>query len=562
MQTRTVAHRILDLLAEAGVTRLFGVPGGPLLSLLHALDNRAGIDFILTKHEEGAVFMAEGHAQSTGELGVACVAAGPGTTHALTAAASASSDWAPVLVLAGQVPTHMFGRGGLQDSSGGNWSIDAVQAFTSAVKMAALISDPGQLPHLFTRALRTAAEAPAGAALLVLPSNVLNAPDQGLPARAPRLAVPNPRFSTTEPLLGITEALRQARNPVILAGQGAKAGRAQGALVELAERLWARVATTVKGKSVFPETHPLSLGVVGSYGASRAAHEVVTSRETDLLLVVGSSLGEVATSGWDPTPAGWDRVMCQIDIDPLEIGKNHRVDHPLVADAATALRSLADLLPPAGERPSFPALSTPTGGELQKGRPLLMASAVAAHLSTALPEDVLVFLDNGNTLCWVGEHYRCPPGADIYCSLNIGCMGYAVPASIGAKLALPERPVVAILGDAAFAMGGMEIHTATEMELPIVWIVLNNSGNAMVANLQHLLFDRVSSSLYTRTLDAAAVARGLGAQAAVVSTLDDFAPVLDEALHSDSPFLIDARVDGSEIPWSLVHRAEVLGSGE
>jgi acetolactate synthase-1/2/3 large subunit len=556
----TVAHRLLDLLADAGVTRLFGVPGGPLLSLLATLDDRPALEFVLTKHEEGAVFMAEGHAQTTGELGVACVTAGPGTTHALTAAASATSDWAPVLVLAGQVPTTVFGRGGLQDSSGGNWSIDTVQVFTSAVKLAALLSDPGQLPHLFARAVRTATDAPAGAALLVLPGNVLTAPDRGLPVPARGLAVPNPRFSTPEPLHRMAAALAAARRPVVLAGQGAKVGRAKNALVALAERRRMGVATTMKGKSVFPERHPLSLGVFGTYGASRAAQAVVTAPGTDLLLVVGSSLGEVSTAGWDPALAE-GRAVCQIDVDPLQIGKNYRVDHPLVADAATALRALADLLPPQEGGPDLPTVPPATAADLQAGHRLLRASAVAAHLSATLPENVLLFLDNGNTLCWIGEHYLSPPDAEIYCSLNVGCMGYAVPAPIGARLARPDRPVVAVVGDAAFAMGGMEIHTAAELGLAVVWIVLNNSGNAMVANLQNLLFGRANGSLYTHPLDAAAVARGLGARAAVVRSLGEFASALEDALHSDAPFVIDARVDGDEMPWSLRGRAEALRSG-
>ncbi|MER6849892.1 thiamine pyrophosphate-binding protein [Streptomyces flaveolus] len=561
MTSPTVAHRLLDLLSGMGVTRLFGVPGGPLLPLLNTLHEHPGLRFVLTKHEEGAVFMAEGHAQTTGELGVACVTAGPGTTHALTAAASATSDWAPVLVLAGQVPTTAFGRGGLQDSSGGNWSIDTVHAFTSATKLAALVSDPGQLPSLFARAVRTATDAPQGAVLLVLPGNVLATHDQGARAPLQGLTVPNPRSSTSEPLNRIAEALTKAHRPVILAGQGAKVGRAKNALVALAEKRQCKVATTIKGKSVFPERHPLSLGVFGTYGASQAAHSVVTAAETDLLLVVGSSLGEVSTAGWDPALAD-GRVMCQIDIDPLQIGRNYQVDHPLVADAATALRALVDLLPD-GEgdlRPS--AVRRPTASQLQSDHRLLRASAVAAHLSAALPEDVLLFLDNGNTLCWMGEHYLCPSDAEVYCSLNVGCMGYAVPASIGAKLARPDRPVVAVLGDAAFAMGGMELHTAAELGLPIVWIVLNNSGNAMVANLQHLLFNQTNGSLYTHPLDAAAVARCLGVRSASVSSLTEFSAALECALQSGAPFLIDARVDGGETPWSLRARADTLKSAE
>ncbi|MFI8178668.1 thiamine pyrophosphate-binding protein [Streptomyces microflavus] len=563
MPERTSAHLILDLLVAAGVDRIFGIPGGPLLSLLTALDARPEITFVLAKHEEGAVFMAEGHAQATGRLGVACVTSGPGTTHALTAAASATADWAPVLVLAGQVSTEVYGRGGLQDSSGGNWSIDTVDVFRSAVKLVAQVSDPAQVPLLVERAIRTAMSPLPGAALLVLPSNILNspaapAPEADLPGH--ELQADYPGAPAARALTEVANALLAARTPVILAGQGAKVSGSGPLLVALAERLAAPVATTMKGKSVFPEDHALSLGVFGNYGGSPATHQFVLSDGVDLLLVVGSSLGEVSTFGWDPALAH-GRTVCQIDADGLQIGKNYRVDHAIVADARTALAGLLDLLPsgePAPQR--SPVIAT--GAIVAPQQHPLRASAVAVLLSRRLPTNVLLFLDNGNTLCWIGEHYKAPGEADLFCSLNFGCMGYAIPASIGAKLALPARPVVAVVGDAAFAMGGMEIHTAVELDLPIVWLVLNNRGNAMVANLQELMFGTAAGSMYTRPLDAAMVARGLGAQARSASTLPELDEALSVAFADGGPWMIDITVDAHEIPWSLTRRAAILGGAE
>ncbi|MGW6391747.1 thiamine pyrophosphate-binding protein [Streptomyces sp. NPDC055103] len=560
MPERTSAHLILDLLAAAGVDRIFGVPGGPLLSLLAALDERPELTFVLAKHEEGAVFMAEGHAQATGRLGVACVTSGPGTTHALTAAASATADWAPVLVLAGQVSTEVYGRGGLQDSSGGNWSIDTVDVFRSAVKLAAQVSDPAQVPVLFERAIRTAMSPLPGAVLLVLPGNVLNTPAAPAPSLLPGhdLLVDHRGDPSARALTDAARALLAARAPVILAGQGAKVSGSGPLLVKLAERLAAPVATTMKGKSVFPEDHPLSLGVFGNYGGSPATHQSVLSAGVDLLLVVGSSLGEVSTFGWDPALAQ-GRTVCQIDADRLQIGKNYRVDHAIVADVRPALAGLLELLPPretAHQRTPTTAARGPIAVPQQ--RPL-RASAVAELLSHRLPSDVLLFLDNGNTLCWIGEHYKTPHGTDLFCSLNMGCMGYAIPASIGAKLALPARPVVAVVGDAAFAMGGMEIHTAVELGLSIVWLVLNNRGNAMVANIQELIFGSVTGSMYARPLDAAMVARGLGAQSRSAATLPELDEALSVAFTEAGPWLIDITVDAHEIPWSLSRRAATLG---
>ncbi|RJL23254.1 thiamine pyrophosphate-binding protein [Bailinhaonella thermotolerans] len=561
--TRTAAHFLLDRLVAAGVSRIFGVPGGPMLTLLNVLDRRADLDFVLAKHEEGAVFMAEGHAQATGELGVACVTAGPGTTHALTAAASATSDWAPVLVLGGQVPTGRFGQGGLQDASGGNWSIDAVQIFGSACRLAALITSPDQLPALLPRAIRTATAGLPGAVYLGLPADVLDGPEPDGPGRL--VPAPAPRAAARSEIRALAEAIEQARRPIIFAGQGAKIARAGPEILALAELRAIPVTTTIKAKGVFPEDHPLSLGVFGNYGGTPETHEAVLAAEVDLILVLGSSLGEVSTAGWDPGLTE-DRVVAQIDADPLQLGRTYPVDHPIAADVRSALRDLLDALPARAPTTAGRPAVRPAGRAARNGDPdgdasALLGSTVAARLDALLPGDALLFLDAGNALCWAGEHYRCGPRAEVYCSMNVGCMGYSIPASIGAKLARPDRPVVALAGDAAFAMGGMEIHTAAERGVPVIWIVLNNQGNAMVANIQEMLFGNTPGSMYSRALDAAAIARGLGARAVTVSTAAEFDDALTTALERREPWLIDARVDGSEVPWALRRRSEVLKDG-
>lgn len=553
----TGAHLLVDLLVGAGVSRVFGVPGGPLLSLLKIIDSHPSLEFVLAKDEEGAVFMAEGYAQVTGRLGVACVSAGPGTTHAITGAASATGDGVPIMVLAGQVATTAFSRGALQDSSGGNWGLDTVAMLRSATKLSALISDPSQLETLFHRAVLTATTGLPGAVHLALPANVLTAP-------APRCvrqqsAIRPARSPAPEDVESLAQALTGATRPVILAGQGAKTSRTNAELVELAERRGIPVVTTLKGKSVFPEDHPLAGGVIGNYGGTRASHALAFDSDVDLLLVLGSSLGEVSTFGWDQRLVE-GRTVYQVDIDPLQHGRSLRVDHAITADVR---RTLLDLLQVLGPEPGHPRAGLPRAAAasaecLQKDHAILRASAVAARLGERLPDNSMLFMDNGNALCWLGEHVRSRPSAEIYCSLNVGCMGYAIPASIGAALANRSGPVVGVVGDAAFAMSAMEMHTAVELELSIVWVVLNNRGNAMVANLQELLFDAVSGSMYRFPIDAAAVARGVGVSSTRVSTLQEFDAALIQALTSGGPWLIDALVDPDEIAWSLAGRAATI----
>lgn len=552
---RTAAHLLIDMLREAGVERVFGVPGGPLLSLLDTMSTRPGIEFVLAKHEEGAVFMAEGHAQATGRLGVALVTAGPGATHALTAAASATSDGVPVLVLAGQVPVAHVGRGALQDSSGGNWALDTVDMFRSATKAAMAVTDVGQLAFMVRRAVQTATTSLPGAVLLNVSGDVLVAAE---PAVAPRTVHRDPpRSAGPEEVRELVTRIVAARCPVILAGRGAKSSVGIGDLVALAERREIPVSTTMKGKGAFPEGHRLSLGVFGNYGGSAATHGRVLGDDVDLLVVLGSSLGEVSTFGWDPRLVQ-GRTVVQVDLDPLQLGRGFPVDQALLADAGSLVADLLKALPSSSSSRSLVGRERLSADALQGDHALLRSSALAARLSETLPDDVSLFVDNGNALCWIGEHYLARPGTSIHVSLNVGCMGYAIPAAIGARMAQPARPVVAVVGDAAFAMLGMEIHTAVEYRQSVIWIVLNNGGNGMVANLQELMFGSAPGSRYAHRLDVATVARGLGARAAVATNLKSFDHALETALTEGGPWLIDARVDGDEVPWSLRGRAEML----
>lgn len=552
---RTAAHLLLDLLREAGVDRVFGVPGGPLLSVLDAMSARSGIEFVLAKHEEGAVFMAEGHAQATGRLGVALVTAGPGATHALTAAASATSDGVPVLVLSGQVAAAHFGRGALQDSSGGNWALDTVDMFRSATKAAMAVTDGDQLAFMVRRAIQTATNPLPGAVLVSVSGDVMSGPEPAASLGATHRAAPRP--ASPEEVRKLTASILAARSPVIFAGRGAKASVSNGDLVALAERGQIPVVTTMKGKGAFPESHPLSLGVFGNYGGSAATHDYVLGDDVDLLIVLGSSLGEVSTFGWDPRLRD-GRTVIQVDLDPLQLGRGFPVDQALLADAGSVVTDLLKSLPSSSQSRSIGRPERLGALALQGEHQRLRASALAARLSETLPDDVSLFVDNGNALCWIGEHFVARPGTGIHVSLNVGCMGYAIPAAIGARMAQPTRPAVAVVGDAAFAMLGMEIHTAVEYQQSVIWIVLNNSGNGMVANLQDLLYESAPGSRYAHRLDAAAVARGLGASAAVATDLPTFEHALETALAEGGPWLIDARVDEDEVPWSLRGRAEAL----
>ncbi|TKV26494.1 thiamine pyrophosphate-binding protein [Arthrobacter sp. NamB2] len=557
----SVADALVRTLAANHVSHVFGVPGGPLFGFYEALSKQSAVRPVLAKHEEGAAFMALGYAQARRGLGAVCATTGPGGTNALTGVASASCDGVPVLLITAQVSTANFNTGALQDSSGGNWSIDLVEMYRSATKLSAMLTNPAELVRLARHSVRTALDGRPGAVHLNIPADLMTAP---APAGALDVDAPaTPVRSHPDPMAvwDLGNALRNARNPIIFAGQGAKIAGSHEALLKLAEWGGIPVVTTLKGKSVFPEDHPLSLGVFG-FGGNPAAHEHALSDDVDLILVIGSALGEMSTHGWNQR-LFQDRQVCQIDVDALQIGKHVPVDVGVVGEADEVLRMLVEQLSAA---PSQAAAGTTlmrprprfTADELQQGHEQLQASAVVARLSEKLPEDVVIYGDNGNCLSWLGQFYDFKDAGDMHVSLNLGSMGYAMGAAIGGKLADPSRTVVALVGDGAFAMNGMEIHTATEYSVPVIWVVLNNGGHAMVHNLQEMIYTESYDAVFARPIDIATVARGLGAEAVMVDSLEALDAAISAALSSTGPFVIDAHVDIEEVPWALRGRAEGL----
>ncbi|WP_129311550.1 thiamine pyrophosphate-binding protein [Streptomyces sp. L2] len=549
---QSVATFLVRALAQAGVTHVFGVPGGPLMPLYEALEDCPGIEPVLAKHEEGAAFMALGYAQVTGRLGVVCGTVGPGALHALTGVASATADGVPVLALTAQVNSSCFGRGGLQDSSGGNWSVDTVDAFRSATKLSALAVRPAQVPRLLALAMRSAYAGRPGGVHVSLPADVLTGRlEASTPNGIRRPAVVAPDPSAVSQLTGAVQA---ARRGVVLAGQGAKLSGTGPALVRFAEALSWQVATTLKGKSVFPEDHPLSAGVFG-FGGTARAHDAMLATDVDTVFVVGSALGEFATDGWDPRLVQGRRLL-RIDIDPLRAGAGFEADLHVTGDATAVMDALLAELhaPPASAVPSpLPAPVAPP----HEHSPL-RASAVMTLMNQLLPKDAIIFADNGNCLSWLGQNFVSRPPGAIHVSLNVASMGSSAGSAIGGQIAARNRPVVALTGDAAFAMSGMEIHTAAELGLPVVWVVLNNAGNAMVHNIQQGLFGRSVGSMYRSPLDVAAIARALGAESTVATSLAEFQEALLNALASPTPSAIDVRVDPDEVPWALSGRITTL----
>ena len=550
-----VVETLLRYLEGEGVGHVFGIPGGPLMPFYEAMYGSSRVRPILAKHEEGAAFMADGYARVRGGLGVCCATTGPGATNALTGLACSATDSIPVLLVTAQVATWTFGKGAAQESSG--YAVDIVDLYKTVAKKSVMLVNNAGCGDVIRGLLRSALSGRTGPAHLNLPADLAKKPGAAeiVPPRLYR--APASSFDR-EAVRRAARALLRAKRPAILAGHGVTLSGAFEELRRLAERLAIPVASSPKAKGCFPEDHVLSLGVLG-FAGSPQAEAYFTSGDVDVLLVVGSGLGEQVTNAWDPRLHPSESLI-QIDVDCDQIGRNYPTATGIVGDAKSVLTELyfqiaresrekeADT-PAEARRAALRLFKAAhprvTGAELMDDMSTpLKPPRLMKELQEAMPGDALLFVDIGNSMAWAIHYLTITQPRSFFVNLGFASMGHAVAASIGGKLAAPEKPVIALVGDAAFAMNGMEVHTAVENEVPVVWIVLNNGGHGMVYHGERIQFKgKFVSSKFSRPIDVARLAESLGALACRVEEPNQLAGALGAALKSGRPAVIDARVD-------------------
>ncbi|WAS96739.1 thiamine pyrophosphate-binding protein [Nannocystis punicea] len=555
---------VLDYLVGEGVEYVFGVPGGALVPLYEALAGREAIRPVLTKHEAGAAFMADGYARVRRGLGVCCGTTGPGATNALTGVACAHADSIPLLLLTAQVSTAGLGRGAAQECS--PFYGDTVALYTAVTKLSAVVPDGTKAGELVRRSLRAALTGRTGAVHLSVPGDVARArvPRDLRPASAYR---PLSRPVDRDGVRRVADLLRRAERPCLFAGHGTNLAHAGPALARLSERHGLPVATTPKAKGVLREDHPLALGVFG-YGGSRWADRYLTDHDVDVLVVVGSSLGELATNAWDPRLQP-TRALVQIDVDPESVGLNYRVQLGLVGDARATLEALAAEL---GDEPLPSAESSrvrlsvlrramPRRHEVDRAtgpgtvHPVDLVDGVAR----VMPADAMLFVDIGNCMSWFLHYHECRRPDSFFISLGWASMGSSIGIAIGGAMAAPGRRALVAVGDAAFAMSGMEVHTAVEYDVPVTFIVLNDGGHGMVAHGDELLFARsVCPARFRGPLDVRQIAEGLGARAFAARSPIELDRVLAAALAEPGPSVVDVAIDPRVVPPPLRTRADTL----
>jgi acetolactate synthase-1/2/3 large subunit len=566
--TPTVADVFMRYLKAEGVRVVFGIPGGLLYPFFLAVEEDPELSLVVSKHEEGAAFMADGYARVSRRLAVCAGTSGPGATNLMTGVSCAFADGVPMLVITGQAASHSLGKGAAQETS--REDIDIVAMFAPVTKYSAMVPSASQASMHLRRALRLALTGRPGPVHLNVPVDFWNKPlseDWFDPASY------RPATSTFDraAVQQAVDILHAARHPVLLAGSGVAIANAEQHLLALAEALPARVATTPRAKGVFPEDHELSLGVFG-FAGHEAARRTLLGRNVDVLFTVGSSLNETATLNWHPDLARSRRLL-QLDIEVDRIGRNYPVDLALVGDAQTILVELVYHLHRKMRDGQLPQSRWANADPLDRSHTryltpdLRVSDAVPVtpprwrfDLERVLPPDAIVFSDIGGHMLSNIHHLRIGARQRFFINMGFGSMGHGTVAPIGAALAEPKRPVIAIIGDACFLMNGMDLITAVEYDIPIVWIVENNNMHGITYHASKQLSPvgkPLVSSQYRRRPEIAAMARAMGLHTQIVDRPGEIQGALHEALIQRRPSLIEVRVD-STIPPPVGDRAKSL----
>jgi acetolactate synthase-1/2/3 large subunit len=534
----TAATVLLQAFADHGIRAAFGIPGGAASPIFDGLLEVPEIQFVPTRHEAIAGFAAAGHARATGMPAIVLTTSGPGLTNAITGMAAATLEELPVIFLAGEVATHAASRGALQDGSPAG--LDSLSMVRSMTRWSTNLMAASSAAATAERAWQMATGARPGPVYIGLPLDVggLAAHSQGLASSERALVLPDVLACRRA-----AQRLRAAKRPLLLLGNGARHAAPEARA--LAERLSLPVAVTGHAKGVFPESHRLYLGILG-VGQHPSVGEYLAERP-DVVCIVGSRLGDVATNGWKAPLEGTTDTI-QIDRDPILLGCNVPITLGVVGDARLALREItsalpSDVAPPARSMPSCRSARAELA--FSKSVPL-KPQRVLASLTEAFP-DAIWCSDIGEHLTMALHYLRVEDPARFHALVGFGSMGSGIGSAIGMKQAKPDATVVAICGDGGMAMHAGEILTCAENGIGVIFAVFNDGRWNMIHHGFRSVYGRLPPSLPSRIADLAAVAAGFGAIGVVVKRPDDLQPDKLRALAGGNrPVVLDIRIDPNE----------------
>ncbi len=542
------ARALIEALKKERVDAIFGIPGGAILPVYDVLFDSEP-RHILVRHEQCAAHAADGFARASGRPGVCMATSGPGATNLVTGIANAFMDSSPVVAITGQVPKTMIGRDAFQEA-------DIVGITTPITKYNFQVRKASDIPKTVRTAFHIASMGRPGPVLIDIPKDVQTETDEiefsdeiELHSYKPNLD-PHPIQ-----VKKAVELLVQAEKPVILAGGGITISNASYDLLALAELLSAPVATSLMGKGSFPENHPLSLGMIGMHG-TQAANKLIP--EADVIFVVGFRFSDRTTGRLDQFCP--DASLIHVDIDTAEIGKNAKVDVPIVADAKRSLVAIRQaILQQAAKAPRstwarrVKEIQEQFKNDVNSNQDCLKPPKLMMELRKILPNDAIMTTEVGQNQMWAALYFKAFQPRTFISSGGLGTMGFGFPAAIGAKVACPDRVVVDVAGDGSYIMTEQELACSVMEKIPVIVIILNNSVLGMPAQWQRLFYDRRYSQVNLgNSPDFVKLAEAYGAQGFRAESMAEFAKAVEKAMKSDVTTVIDVPISAEENVFPMI----------
>ncbi len=549
---------LLECMREEGVDVFFGYPGGVVLPFYDKLVDAHHVLHVLVRHEENACFAADGYARASGRVGVCMATSGPGATNLVTGLTNAMMDSIPVVALTGQVSTNLIGNDAFQEA-------DTVGITRPCTKHNYLVKDAREIPQAIKEAFYIARTGRPGPVLVDIPKNVfLGEAGEFRYPETVNLPGYKPTYEGHDgQIKKAAQTIWDAKRPVVYAGGGVISSSAAELLRDLAEMLQAPVGLTLMGLGAMAADHPLFNGMLGMHGTYSANQAMV---ETDLMIAVGVRFDDRVTGKL--TEFAKHARIIHVDIDPAEIGKNVKVDVPIVGDVSRVLTKL--------NRRVAETLESEEGGRKhraerlawlekvhgwQREHPLayedsrdaIMPQRLCEEISRAVDGEAIIVTDVGQHQMWGAQLIRLKYPRTWVTSGGLGAMGYGLPAAIGAQFARPDRLVVGLLGDGGFQMSLPELATIVSYKLPVKMVIMNNLYLGMVRQWQELFYQgRYSAVEFDVFPDAKKLGEAFGFRGQVISQPSDLRDGIREAFAEPGPVLLDVRVAREENVYPMI----------